>query len=245
MESQDGPMTEPVIWISTISEELYQRHYGDAIRTWHHLPGRKIMLFDGAPPALDFIEFIDYWSVIDRNNSWFSKKQSKKVVRLSYKAWAIHWAVTTLDCERVVWLDADVVVHKPVPVDLINNGLNLWSSLMFYKTAGIPTDPALVLHKTHAVETGLQIFNMRHPDIQTYIEQYIDYYRTELAYELVRPYDNWISSAMTEFWPLDNLVSDPAVIRAVGEDTFKFTRFGPYMTHYLGKGNKQNIPKNL
>jgi hypothetical protein len=226
------------VWISTMSEEMYNGHYGDAVRTWHNLPGRKIMFFDGTPPDLPFMEMIDYWSVIDRNNSWFSKKRSKKIVRLSYKAWVMHWAIKNLDYDRVIWIDADVSVHKPVPEELLSNGDNLWSTMSF----DFSSNPNWAQYGQQA-ETGLQIFNRRHPDIHRYIDEYIGYYQTERVYELPRAYDNWVSRDMMDSWPLDNLILDPSKERAAGEDTLQYTRFKGYMTHFLGKSNKENIPE--
>lgn len=225
------------VWISTMSEEMYNGHYGDAVQTWHNLPGHKIMFFDGTPPNLPFLEMIDYWSVIDKNNEWFSKKQSKKIVRLSYKAWVIHWAIKNLDYDRIIFLDADVTVNAPVPVHLLDNQDNLWSTLSFNHSSN-PTWNEY----GQQVESGLQIFNLKHPDIQQYIDTYIDFYKSGKVYDLYRPYDNWVSRAMLDLYPMDNLVIDPSVDREVSEDTFKFTRFAGYMTHYLGKSNKENIP---
>lgn len=229
------------VWISTISEELYAKHYGDAIRTWHNLPGRKIILFEGQPPELYFVEFVDYWDCIKREQTkWFTKKRSKKAIRLSYKAWAIHWAIKNLNCDRVIFIDADISVHKPVPEELLNNGDNLWSTLSFNHSS----NPEWTEYGQQ-VESGLQIFNCKHADIHSYIDTYIDFYESEKVYELYRPYDNWVSRAMLDLYPMDNLVTEPNVKRDVGEDTMKFTRFNGYMTHYLGKHNKENIPKDL
>ena len=231
-------MTESIIWISTISEALYAKHYGDAIRTWHNLPGRKIVLFDGQAPVLDGIEFIDYWAAIkaDQTN-WFTKKRGKKAMRLSYKAWAIHWAIKNLDYDRIIFIDADISVHKPVPTELLSNQDHLWSTLSFNHSSNAEWS-----EYGQQVESGLQIFNCRHPDIHPYVDTYIDFYESEKVYELYRPYDNWVSRAMLDLYPMNNLVLDPTVVRAVGEDTMKFTRFNGYMTHYLGKDNKENIP---
>jgi hypothetical protein len=231
-------MSDSFVWISTLSEEMYHRHYGDAVKTWHNLPGKKIIFFDGTIPDLDFVEFIDYWSVIDRNNEWFSKKQSKKVVRLSYKAWIIDWAVRNLKYDRIIFLDADVTVHKPVPEELLSNGDHLWSTLSFNHSSN-----SHWAEYSQQVESGLQIFNLNHPDIENYIDTYINFYKTGKVYDLYRPYDNWVSRAMINFFPLDNLVTDPGVKRYVGEDTFKFTKFAGFMSHYLGKENKERIPK--
>lgn len=226
------------VWISTLSESMFEGHYGDAVKTWHNLPGKKIIFFDGKIPDLDFVEFIDYWSVIDRNNEWFSKKQSKKIVRLSYKAWIIDWAVRNLNYDRVIFIDADIHVHKPVPENLLDNGNSLWSTLSFNHSSNSEWQ-----EYGQQVESGLQIFNLCHPDIQNYINTYIGFYKTGKVYDLYRPYDNWVSRAMVDLFPLDNLVLDPSVKRLVGEDTIKFTRFSGYMTHYLGKDNKSRIPK--
>lgn len=230
---------EKYIWISTINDDLYKKHYGDAIRSWHNLPGRKILFFDGKfPTDIPFIELIDYWSVIDKNNNWFTKKQSKKIVRLSYKAWIIHWALKNLNCERLIFIDADITANKDLPENLISNHDNLWSTLCFNYSAN--HDWA---EYGHQVESGLQIFNKTHKDIDKFADKYISYYTTGEVYNLPRAYDNWISADMLKYFPVDNLVIDPTIKRNISEDTMKHTRFANYLTHYLGKGNKVNIPR--
>ena len=234
-------VTEPVIWISSLSRQMYDHDYGRAVDTWYHLPGRKILLFEGDTPKLDFVEFLDYWQLIDRKSStWLTRKISKKALRLSLKAYALHWALKNLSADRIIWIDADVQVHQSVPLELLDNGDNLWSTLMFHHSSNLSFNGLGI----PLVESGLQIFNMNHPDIQAYADTYIDFFESGRALELHRPYDNWVSAAMLDLFPMDNLVHDPEVIREISEDSLKHTRFQGYMTHYLGKGNKQNIPKH-
>lgn len=228
------------VWISSLSRHMYDNGYGHAVDTWDRLPGRKIVLFEGDQPDLDFIEFFDYWQMIDRESSaWLTRKISKKVMRLSLKAYALHWALKNVDAERIVWIDADVQVDQPVPEQLLDNQPNLWSTLMFHHSSNLSFNGLGV----PLVESGLQIFNMRHPDLQRYADTYIDFFESGRALELHRPYDNWVSAAMLDLFPMDNLVHDPTVVKDIGEDSLKYTRFQGYMTHYLGKHNKERIPQ--
>jgi hypothetical protein len=225
-------------WITTLSEAMWHNHYGDAVRTWLDLPGRKIVLFDGTLPQYGDLEFRDYWQCIDAaNTQWFTTPQGKKARRLSYKAWALWWAVKNIDVDVVVFIDADITVHRPVPAELLDIGDNLWSTLSFAHSS----NPAWT-EFGQQVESGLQIINRRHPQAQEFIDTYIDFYESGLVHSLYRPYDNWVSRAMLDLYPMINLVTQPDVKRAVGEDTMQFTRFASYLTHFLGKHNKANIP---
>ena len=226
------------VWISTLSETMWHGHYGDAVRTWPDLPGSKIVLFDGALPQHHDLEFRDYWQCIDAaKTQWFTTPQGKKARRLSYKAWALWWAVKNIDVDVVAFIDADITVHKPVPAELLDIGDNLWSTLSFNHSS----NPAWT-EFGQQVESGLQIINRRHSQSQEFIDTYIDFYESGRVHSLYRPYDNWVSRAMLDLYPMANLVTQPDVRRAVGEDTMQFTRFAGSLTHFLGKHNKANIP---
>lgn len=227
------------VWISTLSEQMFGGHYGDAVSTWHRLPGRRIVLVDGAWPDWPFLECRDYWQAIDAASTcWFTTPQGKKARRLSYKAWALWWAVKNIDVDRVVFIDADITVHQIMPESLLYNGDALWSTLSFNHSSN-----AAWTEFGQQVESGLQIINRRHPQCEEFIDTYIDFYESGRVHDLYRPYDNWVSRAMLDLYPMDNLVTDPDVRRTVGEDTMQFTRFRGYLTHYLGKHNKANIPQ--
>lgn len=232
-------MKHQLIWITTLSDQQLAGDYGRAVRTWHRLPGKKIILLEGKQTTLDFAEVIDYWSVIDRDSSkWFNTVKSKKALRLSYKSYAIWWAIKNLNTDRLVFLDADVVVHDSFSEELTDIGNELWASMMFNHSSNPEFDQTGLI-----VESGLQIFNMHHRDIQNYADVYIDYFESGKIYELFKPYDNIVSCRMIEHYPMLNLIDDLTVSRYIGEDTIKFTRFKDLMTHYISKGKKQEIPE--
>lgn len=228
-----------VAWISTLNSGLFQQHYGDAVKTWGNLPGEKYMLFDGDFPNLNFITFLNYWDCIDTQKSkWFTRKIGKKALRLSYKAYAIIWALENLkNYDIVIWIDSDVSVLKSIDENLLDIGDDLWASLLFNYSPNLEFN-----NQGYSVESGIQIFNMTHNDIHRYKECYKDFYESGKVDFLYRPYDNWVSKEMTKQFPMKNLVYDPDVKRELEEDSLQYTRFKNYMIHYLGKGNKKNIP---
>lgn len=232
-------MNKKITWITTLSSSQLAGDYGRAVKTWHKLPGEKIILLEGEQSDIDFAKVIDYWSVIDKKNSnWFNTVDSQKALRLSYKSYTIWWAIKNIKTDLLIFLDADVVVHDTFDPELTDISDSLWASMMFNHSSNPVFDEMGLL-----VESGLQIFNMHHADIQNYADIYIDYFESGKVYDLFKPYDNIVSCEMQKHhYPMLNLIENPDVRREMGEDTIKFTRFKGLMTHYISKGKKSEIP---
>lgn len=230
---------DDITWVSTISSEKYYESYKDSIDTWSILPGRKILFLDGIAEVIPEIEAIDFWSTVDHNSSkWLSKSRPKKANRFWFKGHTIYHALKEKYSKFVIWIDADVLVKKTPPLDLLDIK-DYVVAMMEFKHSLYPEGHLL----GKAIESGLQIFNTEHRDLDKLREEYYDYWESEKIFNLYRPFDGWVSTEISKKYNFLNLVDCEHEKRFVGENTFLYTEFKDYFIHFLGKHNKQEIKK--
>ena len=228
-----------ITWISTIDAGKYDAYYCNAINTWNLLPGRKILFLDGSAEVIPDIEVIDFWQTIDKNSSnWLSETRPKKAHRFWFKGHTIYHSLKEKYSKYIIWIDADVLVEKSPSIEMLEIG-NFPFAMMEFKHSLYPEGHLL----GRAIESGLQIFNILHPDIDKIRDEYYDYWESGKIFDLYRPYDGWVSTAISKKYNFLNLVNVDHEKRFVGENTFKYTKFKDYMIHFLGKHNKEEIKK--
>jgi len=228
-----------VTWISTIDAGKYNWSYRHSIDTWNNLPGNKKLFLDGDADVIPEIEKHDFWSIVNKDNSWWLKEwRPNKAHRFWFKGHTIYHALKEKYSRYVVWIDADVLVKKEIPEDMINTD-GYPFAMMEFKHSLYPEGHLL----GKAIESGLQIFDTFHPDIDNIREDYYSYWETGKIFELYRPYDGWVSTAISKKYNFLNLVKHTHEKRFVGENTFIYTDFSDYLIHFLGKGNKEEIKK--
>ena len=227
-----------VTWVSTIDSAKYNASYKDSIDTWNLLPGRKILFLDGEADVIPEIEVVEFWSTVNKESSkWLSESRPKKANRFWYKGHTIYYALKEKYSKFVIWIDADVLVKQPLPLDLLE--IQEVVAMMEFKHSLYPDGHLL----GRAIESGLQIFNTEHPDIDKLREDYYDYWESGKILQLYRPFDGWVSTEISKQYEFLNLVDVSHENRFVGENTFLYTRFKDYLIHFLGKHNKQEIKK--
>jgi hypothetical protein len=230
---------DDITWVSTIDAEKYDAFYRNAIDTWHQLPGKKILYMDGVSSVIPDIEVIDFWSTVDRTKSaWLSDSRPKKAHRFWFKGHTVYHALKEKYSKYVIWLDADVLVEKPPTLEMLDIG-DYPFAMMEFKHSLYPEGHLL----GKAIESGLQIFNLHHNDIDTIRDEYYNYWESGKIFELYRPYDGWVSTEISKKYKFLNLVNATHEKRFVGENTFLYTKFKDYLIHFLGKHNKAEIKK--
>jgi hypothetical protein len=229
-----------ITWVSTIDAGKYNETYRYAIDTWNQLPGRKILFLDGTAEVIPEVEVIDFWSTVDKSKSkWLTQaKPSKKAHRFWFKGHTLYHALKQKYSKYVIWIDADVFVKDSIPKELLEIK-NFPFAMMEFKHSLYPEGHLL----GRAVESGLQIFDTEHPDIDQITEDYYSYWENGTIFDLYKPYDGWVSTAISEKYNFLNLVNIAHDKRYVGENTFLYTDFKDYLIHFLGKDNKTEIKK--
>lgn len=228
---------EQITWVSTIDAARYNWAYRYAIDSWHLLPGRRILFLDGEATVRPEIETQDFWLTVDRDKShWLQQPRPKKAHRFWFKGHTIYHALKQKFTRYVVWIDADVLVTKSMPAGMITTDGYAFA-MMEFKHSLFPEGHSW----GRAIESGFQIFDTEHYQIDAIAEEYYAFWETGKIFELFRPYDSWVSTAVSKQHSFLNLVKYNNEKRFIGENTFLYTDFADYMIHFLGKGNKEQI----
>lgn len=128
--------------------------------------------------GLDYNRFVRRW------------KKEKRVVQFSKKGFSIIKAMEEIKADRLVWLDADTIVKKHIPMQLIN--------LM------CPDDTLsahfMVKHTKDkkdffSCETGFFVLNTQHPHFKTFYNTYSRIYKNDENENLRRFYDGEVYGA--------------------------------------------------
>jgi len=176
---------------------------------------------------------------IDFHN--FQKTEYKKRIKIfSMKAFSWLRMCNTIDADRVIWVDSDVITYNDVPKNFLmdlcpNDTLATYMAVVYdhKKTKdGIEKiDPVL------CGETGFYVINTKHAEFQNFINRYREYYTTGEGEKLRRFYDGDVfGSVVNEF------ENNGVKFRDLGDrkhnTIFKFTILSEYMTHFKGKVKK-------
>ena len=143
------------------------------------------------------VHYID-WTVLGNDFVNFCErhKHESRVVTFAKKAFSIIHAMDTLDCDRVIWLDADCATVAPVPkllLDLISPIDKLSSHFGVVHPWPSETDPD---RTAFSCETGFFIVNKQHPMFPEMRDRYRDYYCRDLSENIRRFYDGEVYGAV-------------------------------------------------
>jgi hypothetical protein len=219
-----------ITWISSTSKDRFDAYYKYSIQTWDKLPGKKILFVsESLSKNIEDIEILNFWNIVNPNQQWLSKSRPNKAHRFWFKGYTIYYALQKKFSKYVIWIDADVFVNKNVPIDLITTNNFALSIMDFESNIG-----------TKLVETGLQIFNTEHNEINAYAKDYINYWNSEQIFNLPKPYDNYVTTDLVKNFKYNSLCTK-GKIKKFGENSFLYTNFKGYLNHFIGKGNKKKL----
>ena len=151
-------------------------------------------------------------------------------VKFSYKVSCITHAVKTYkDFDYIIWLDDDTFTFRPIPKEFIES-LCPKETLVTY----------LGREKKDNVkypECGLVCYNMQHPLIQNFIQEWEDMYSTGKIFDLLEWHDSYVFWHMTKEYRKKNgvLVNDIGYAKGVkGHHVFVNSELGQYIDHFKG-----------
>jgi hypothetical protein len=219
-------------WISTISNKLFKT-YEPAINTWNQLPGDKILLIDGGINYIDGVIVKDFWELIHKDYNWLKEIRPTKASRFWFKGMTLYYALKNIKTDYVVWIDADVFVVNDIDITMLDIGNSLFSTMYFKSYISEKPD--------YVAETGLQIFNMHHKDVEKYANEYLDYWESLKILQLYRAYDGYVTGDLIPKYDFLNLVIHDDSTRKPLQNTFEFTKFSKHLIHYLGIENKRKL----
>lgn len=148
-------------------------------------------------------------------------------VRFSHKAYVITEAAATIDCDLLIWLDADTFTFKEVPQEFLDNLLD--------------DEYVAYLGRDHLyTETGFLAFNVKHQFNHKFMQKFQDLYNNDTIFELKEWHDcecfDTIRKKMTKQGKIktknlnihDGIVNHP----------FINSELGDFMDHLKGDSRK-------
>ncbi len=155
-------------------------------------------------------------------------------VRFSNKVFCIINAVrNSKDYDYVLWIDADTFTFRPVPLDFFQNLLP-HDTMLTYLGRENPTLNDGGVYP----ECGFVGYNLRHPEIQNFITDWENLYKTGEVFDILEWHDSFV------FWHLSKIyrknknikVHDIGYQKGVkGHHVFINSELGLYMDHFKGK----------
>jgi len=155
-------------------------------------------------------------------------------VRFSNKVFCIINAVrNSKDYDYVLWIDADTFTFRPVPLDFFQNLLPQDTMLTYLGRENPTLNDGGVYP-----ECGFVGYNLKHPEIQNFITDWENLYKTGEVFDILEWHDSFV------FWHLSKIyrknknikVNDIGYQKGVkGHHVFINSELGLYMDHFKGK----------
>lgn len=152
-------------------------------------------------------------------------------VRFSHKVFAVIHACKTLDTDWVIWLDADTKTFAPVPNTFLDELCDFGSMACY-----------LGRREKYHSECGWVAYNLKHPDLQSFMDRWRDLYMTGDLFHLREYHDSFVFDILRkDFQTLRGTrfsnISPDLPGKGPGHP-FIASRLGEYMDHMKGTKRK-------
>lgn len=129
------------------------------------------------------------WNLGQDYEDFIARHPNTKIQTFAKKAFSIIHALKHLDCERLIWLDADTICTDILPPQLLEliSPDDVLSTHFGVKHPYEPSDPKKGM--AFSCETGFFIVNKRHPKFATFLQTYESIYVNDDCENLRRFYD--------------------------------------------------------
>lgn len=172
---------------------------------------------------------------IDKKGNLVQQGENFKLdaVRFSFKSYAITHAALTIDCDWLIWLDADVRTFNDIPMSLL---LDTCPSGYYSSHLGR-------LNKFS--ETGYVTFNLRHQINQKFMQHWRQLYDNDQLFDLNEYHDAYVYTYLKDLYEQSHAIkffnlTPPAVLTAKSARGHPFINsiLGQYMDHLKGDRKK-------
>jgi hypothetical protein len=145
-------------------------------------------------------QYID-WKVLGTEYQYFidkNKDNDPLINTFAKKAFSIIHAMENIDCDRLIWIDADVIsissIH-PMLLNLLSSDDVLSTHYGVFHDWGTENQPD---RKSFSCETGFFILNKKHEKFNKFVKNYKDYYLKNSGHTLRRFYDGEVYGAVVK-----------------------------------------------
>lgn len=213
--------------------ESFSQHWPDDITL--HVYNEDIE----KPKKKKHVEYIP-WNQLTEFPEFANRHDNRNVVKFAKKAFSIIHAMENIDCDRLIWLDADTITVRPTNdtfLKLISPDDALSTHFGVKHSWPSDTDPHRL---SFSCETGFFIVNKRHPKFPQFANRYKEFYMKDLGLNLRRFYDGEVYGAVVaEFASrgvkMMDLNPDPFI-----KTPFPHSVLDPYIKHFKA-GRKDGV----
>jgi len=185
-------MSKKIVAITSMNEDYYNLCGRTFLRSykkyWSHIMPLYVYkegLFDIKVKSVNELPFDlgnEYTAFIERHSN-------SKIKKFAKKAYSIIHAMRTIECDRLIWLDADTVITASIPaqlLDLISPDDVLSTHYDVWHSWPSDTDPDRI---AHSCETGFFMLNKKHKAFWKFHDRYADIYNNDECSDIRRFYD--------------------------------------------------------
>jgi len=158
-------------------------------------------------------------------------------VRFANKVFCVVNAVrNSKDYDYVLWIDADTFTFRPVPMDFLAKQLPTDTMVTYLGRE----NPKLNDGGKYP-ECGFVGYNMKHPEIQNFVNEWEQLYVTDEVFKLLEWHDSYVFWHLTKKYRQEKNIKVNDIgywIGVKGHHVFINSELGLYMDHMKGKRKK-------
>ena len=188
--------------ITSMDEAYYQKVGRACIESFAHWPkDTHLYVFDEGivePPKRKWVTYLPWSSLGPEFDNFCVRNTGNRTQTFAKKAFSVIAGMRTIDVDRIIWLDADVVTTYPLNaqlLDMITPDDVLSTHYGVEHSWPSNADPKRL---SFSCETGFFIVNRRHKQFGDFAARYEEYYTRDLGQRLRRFYDGEVYGAVVE-----------------------------------------------
>jgi hypothetical protein len=200
----------------------------------------------GSSPEL--VKFKETWKNVPKANGDISqdpvrskRRDARKgfkwdAIRFAHKVYSIFHCAKNCDADILIWMDADMVCHSPITIDIINSLIPQDKDLCFLGREG------------KFSECGLYSMNLNHKMTRLFLDRFQQYYdqAEKGIFTLEEWHDSYVFDDVRTSFQLNELNWSAGLIKGEGHPLIN-SPWGAYLDHLKGerKSEGKSRPTDL
>lgn len=231
--------------ITSFHEPYFNLIGKDCVNTWVKFWPRNLYLtcyVEGFEmPPFKRVRPISFGELPKEYFEFQEKEASGNVKKFAKKAFSFIHAMHNSDADRIIWLDADVITQKNMPLEFLES---LLPDSVLSTQMGVTyhTKKTGELGNWYVPETGFFAVNTRHELFLKFRETYTDMYVNWKFENLRRWYDNDVFGYTLKSLDAPTLDLCANFIKAY-KTPLRHTVLGEYLQHHKAKHSKDQYSK--
>lgn len=228
-------------WLSTWPSQVELLCYAENCVVQEQAPNLRVL--DLAATSAPLMAFKAKWSHVPRatgdvtNDPVRSRRKDSgkgfkwNAVRFAHKVYTICHAATTVASDWLIWMDADMVCHSPLPLAVLDHLCPVDRDLCYLGRQGKYS------------ECGLYALNLRSPTVGQFLSDFqLMYDDAESGiFSLMEWHDSFVFDVVRSRHPLRSLDWSQGLIRGEGHPLIN-SAWGAYLDHL--KGDRKQLGRS-